>query len=180
MEEARQNLERFYQTLAAIDQALRKTTRAAKQKGKSSREERAVIQKTDAFRQIFEEAMDDDFNTAAALAPLFELSHDLNRLLQNTSPHAPQVLQKGKEAFVVAGKVLGIFQEDPPAFLEKERQRKTDKLTITREEIEKLIAERNEARHGKNWVRADEIRDRLASQGIVLEDMPQGTVWRIQ
>jgi cysteinyl-tRNA synthetase len=43
-----------------------------------------------------------------------------------------------------------------------------------------LIAERNEARGKKNWARADEIRDQLASQGIVLEDTPQGTVWRIQ
>jgi cysteinyl-tRNA synthetase len=131
------------------------------------------------FTSRFEQAMDDDFNTAVAIAALFELNHDLNRLLQNPSPHAPPILKKGKETFVLAGKVLGIFQEDPSVFLEQEHQRKTKTLTISPEEIEKLITERNEARHGKNWVRADEIRNHLASQGIILEDGPQGTTWRV-
>jgi len=178
MEEARQNLVRFYQTLAGIDEALQKTTE--KQKGKSSSEERAALQKAKAFIKSFEEAMDDDFNTAAALAPLFELSHDLNRILQDPSEGAKEILRKGKEAFAVTGKVLGIFQQDPSVFLGKEQQRKAQKLTITPEEIEKLIAERNDARSKKDWKRADEIRDLLASQGIILEDTPQGTVWRIQ
>jgi len=180
MEEARQNLERFYQTLAGIDEVLQKTEEVGKQKGGSSSEGKKALQKAKAFIKSFEEAMDDDFNTAAALAPLFELSHDLNRLIQNPSFHTPQILKKGKEAFAVAGKVLGIFQDDPQIFLEQEQQRKAQKLTINQEEIEKLIKERNDARSKKNWKRADEIRDQLASQRIILEDTPQGTVWRIQ
>jgi cysteinyl-tRNA synthetase len=178
MKEARQNLERFYHTLKEIDEALRNT--AGKKKGGPSPEETAALHKADVFAQRFEEAMDDDFNTAVALAPLFELSYDLNCQLQNSSPHAPQVLQKGREAFALAGTVLGIFQEDPRVFLEREQQRKVTGLTITQEEIEGLVKERDEARHKKNWVRADEIRDHLASQGIALEDTPQGTIWRIQ
>jgi cysteinyl-tRNA synthetase len=180
MEEARQNLERFYQVLAGIDEALPNTATTGKQKGKASPEETAARKNVDAFTQRLEQAMDDDFNTAAALASLFELSHDLNRLLQNPSPHAPQILNKGKEAFALAGGVLGIFQQDPHVFLEQEQQRKALGLTITPEEIEKLIRERDAARSAKNWARADEIRDHLASQGIVLEDTPQGTVWRAQ
>jgi cysteinyl-tRNA synthetase len=124
--------------------------------------------------------MDDDFNTAVAIAALFELGHDLNRILQDSPPNAPLILRRGKEAFAKAGKVLGIFQEDPHRFLEQEQQRKARKLTITPDEIEKLIAERNEARSKKNWTRADEIRGKLASRGIVLEDGPQGTTWRVQ
>jgi cysteinyl-tRNA synthetase len=180
MEEARQNLERFYQTLAEIDEALGKAAGAGKQKGKASPEETAARKNVDAFTQRLKEAMDDDFNTAAALAPLFELSHDLNRILQGPSAQGTAILRKGKEAFAVAGKVLGIFQEEPRAFLEKEQLRKEQKLTITPAAIEALIKERNEARSKKNWKRADEIRDHLASQGIILEDTPQGTVWRIQ
>jgi cysteinyl-tRNA synthetase len=180
MEEARQNLERFYQTLAGIDEALPNTATTGKQKGKASPEETAARKNVDAFTQRLEEAMDDDFNTAAALAPLFELSHDLNRMLQNPSAQGTEILRKGKEAFAVTGKVLGIFQEDPSVFLEKEQQRKAHKLTITPAAIEALIKERNEARSKKNWARADEIRNHLASQGIILEDGPQGTVWRIQ
>ncbi len=178
MEEARQNLVRFYQTLAGIDEVLKKM--AGKQKGKYSPEEKVVLQKAEVFTSQLEEAMDDDFNTAAALAPLFELSHDLNRVLQNPSAQGTEILRQGKEAFALAGKVLGIFQQDPSAFLEQEQQRKAEALTITPEEIDKLIAERNDARSKKNWSRADEIRDLLASQGIVLEDGPQGTTWRVQ
>jgi cysteinyl-tRNA synthetase len=178
MEESRQNLVRFYQTLAAIDDALPKTS--GEQQGKSSSEERAAFQKTEAFIKSFEGAMDDDFNTAAALAPLFELSHDLNRILQDPSAQSTEILRKGKEAFAKAGKVLGIFQQDPHAFLEQEHQRKTQALTITPDEIEKLIAARNEARGKKNWKQADEIRDQLVAHGVILEDTPQGTVWRIQ
>jgi cysteinyl-tRNA synthetase len=180
MEEARQNLERFYQTLAGIDEALQKTAEAKKHKGVSSPAEKSTLQKVKEFTSSFEEAMDDDFNTAAALAPLFELSHDLNRLLQNPSTHAPQILKKGKEAFALAGKVLGIFQKEPSVFLEQEQQRKAQNLTITPAAIEALIKERNEARKQKAWARADEIRDHLASQEIVLEDGPQGTTWRAQ
>jgi cysteinyl-tRNA synthetase len=178
MEEARQNLVRFYQTLAGIDEALQKTS--GKQQEKSSSEGKAVLQKAETFRKKFEQAMDDDFNTAVALAHLFELSHDLNRILQDPSAQQTEILRKGKEAFAKAGMVLGIFQQDPSVFLEQEQQRKARKLTITPDEIERLIAERNEARSKKNWKQADEVRNELASQGIVLEDTPKGTIWRIQ
>jgi cysteinyl-tRNA synthetase len=178
MEETRQNLVRFYQTLTIIDEVLQKT--AEKQKRKSSPEGKTFLQKAEAFRKNFEQAMDDDFNTAAALAPLFELSHDLNRILQNPSAQSTEILRQGKETFALAGNVLGIFQQDPSVFLEQEHQRKTKTLTITPDEIEKLIAERNQARSKKNWKQADEIRDLLASQGIILEDGPQGTTWRAQ
>jgi cysteinyl-tRNA synthetase len=180
MEESRQNLVRFYQTLAGIDEVLTKGGEKVAGKKRSSPEETAAYQKTEAFAQRFEEAMDDDFNTAAALAPLFELSRDLNRILQSPSARRTEILRQGKEAFALAGKVLGIFQQDPSVFLEQEQQRKAQKLTINQEEIEKSIIERNEARNKKNWARADEIRDNLAAQGILLEDTPQGTVWRIQ
>jgi cysteinyl-tRNA synthetase len=178
MEEARQNLKRFYQTLSGIDEALQKT--AGKQKGRSTSEETTARKNVDAFAQRFEEAMDDDFNTAVALAHLFELSHDLNRILQDPSAQQTEILRKGKEAFAKAGMVLGIFQQDPSVFLEQEQQRKARKLTITPDEIERLIAERNHARSKKDWKRADEVRNELASQGIVLEDTPKGTIWRIQ
>jgi cysteinyl-tRNA synthetase len=178
MEEARQNLVRFYQILAGIDQALQKTT--GKQKGRSAAEETAVRKNVDAFAQRLEEAMDDDFNTAVAIAALFELGHDLNRILQGLSEGDKAILRQGKEAFAKAGKLLGIFQHDPQIFLEQEHQRKSKALAITPQEIEKLIEERNEARSKKNWARADEIRDHLASQGIILEDGPQGTTWRVQ
>jgi cysteinyl-tRNA synthetase len=181
MEEARRNLERFYQTLAGIKDVLH--TQGGKGidvKEGFAPEEMTVYRRAEEFPNQFEEAMDDDFNTAVAIAALFDLSHDLNRILKGSSPHAPQILHKGREAFATAGEVLGIFQEDPYAFLEKERQRKAQALTITPQEIEELITEREKARQQKNWTRADEIRDHLASQGIVLEDTSKGTTWRVE
>jgi cysteinyl-tRNA synthetase len=180
MEEARGNLERFYQTLAGIDEIIAQEKATEPVPEGLSPEEMAVYRRAEEFTDAFEEAMDDDFNTAVALAALFELSHDLNRLLQNPSPHAPQVLHKGREAFAVAGEVLGVFQENPQAFLEGERERKIEKLTLSPEEIEKLIKEREKARKNKAWTRADEIRDQLASQGIILEDTAKGTTWRVE
>jgi len=180
MEEARRNLERFYQTLAEIDGLLAHEKAKEPMAEGLSPEEMGVYRRAEEFTDKFAEAMDDDFNTAVAIAALFELSHDLNRFLQNPSSNAPQILHKGREAFAEAGEVLGIFQEDPRAFLEAERERKTEKLTLTPEEIEKLITEREEARKNKNWIRADEIRDQLASHGIILEDGPEGTTWRVE
>jgi cysteinyl-tRNA synthetase len=180
MEEARGNLERFYQTLAGIDEVITQGKAGGSAPEGLSPEEMAAYRRAEEFPDKFADAMDDDFNTAVALASLFELSHDLNRLLQNPSSHAPQVLHKGREAFAVAGEVLGIFQEDPRAFLEAERERKTEKLSLAPEEIERLIKEREGARNKKNWTRADEIRDQLASHGIVLEDTAEGTIWRMR
>lgn len=180
MKEARGNLERFYQTLAGIDEIIAQDEATEPVSEGLSPEEMAVYRRAEEFPDTFAEAMDDDFNTAVAIAALFELGHDLNRLLQNPTPHAPQVLLKGREAFAVAGEVLGIFQEEPHAFLEAEKERKAENLTLTPEEIEKLITERNEARKKKNWSRADEIRNQLASQGIVLEDTSKGTTWRVE
>jgi len=180
MEEARGNLERFYQTLAGIDEVIAQDKTHEPVPEGLSPEEMAVYRQAEEFTDKFAEAMDDDFNTAVAIAALFELSHDLNRLLQKPSSHAPQVLHKGREAFAVVGEVLGIFQDDPRAFLEAERVRRTEALTLSEKEIEGLITERNEARKQKAWARADEIRDHLASQGIVLEDTSKGTTWRVQ
>jgi cysteinyl-tRNA synthetase len=180
MEEGRGNLERFYQTLAGIDEAIAQGKTAGSVPEGLSPEEMSIYRRAEEFPNQFEDAMDDDFNTAVAIAALFELSHDLNRLLQNPTPHAPQVLLKGREAFALAGKVLGIFQEDPRVFLESERERKTEKLTLTQKEIEGLITEREKARNKKDWERADEIRDQLASEGIILEDGPEGTTWRVE
>jgi cysteinyl-tRNA synthetase len=180
MEEALGNLERFYQTLAGINKVIAEEKASESVPEGLSPEEMAVYRRAEEFPNQFEEAMDDDFNTAVAMAALFELSHDLNRLLQRPSSHAPQVLYKGREVFALAGEVLGIFQDDPQSFLEAEKERKAEKLTFTTEEIEKLIAERNKARKKKAWARADEIRDQLASQGIILEDTAKGTTWRVE
>jgi cysteinyl-tRNA synthetase len=113
------------------------------------------------YRKRFIEAMDDDFNTSQALAAVFDLVRDINRADErgDSTVEARQTLTE------LTG-VLGLTLELSTGPLEEQ------------ESIEHQIAERDRAREAKNFQLADEIRDRLAEQGIVLEDTPKGTVWR--
>lgn len=121
------------------------------------------------FNQRFHEAMDDDFNTPLALAALFDLSREINRLRDIGEIRAAAgfaaLLRK-------LSAILGIGQQDPEEFL---------RLGVEREEvqeIERIIAARNEARNAKQWAQADALRDQLLAMGVVIEDTVQGTVWR--
>lgn len=113
----------------------------------------------------FKAAMDDDFNTPEAMAVLFDLANEVNK---SQSSETASLLKS------LAG-VLGIVQRDPEAFLQH-GQPAADGYAP--EQIEQLIAERLEARRGKNFAEADRIRKELLDAGIILEDGPQGTVWR--
>jgi cysteinyl-tRNA synthetase len=118
----------------------------------------------DSFAAAFKVAMDDDFNTAEAVAVLFELASDVNR----TNDHRQAGLLKA-----LAG-VLGLLERDPGAFL----QGGTVESDYPPEKIDALIAGRAAARKAKNFAESDRIRQELLDAGIVLEDGPQGTVWR--
>ena len=109
----------------------------------------------------FEKVMDDDFNRANAITAWYDLVKLTNKYMleDNTST---QVIQRFKEVFQIFSDVLGI-----PLTSQKDEQ-------LLDEEIEKLIEERNEARKAKDFARADEIRDQLKAQNIILEDTPQG------
>jgi len=121
------------------------------------------------FAERFTEAMDDDFNTPLALSVLFELAREVNRLREAEDPAAAGLAARLRE---LAG-VLGLLQDDPEAFLKGTAVSGPDEA-----EIEALIAERTEARRQRDFARADRIRDQLAEQGVILEDKPEGTVWR--
>ena len=108
--------------------------------------------------------MDDDFNTAAAIGILFDGVKTVNTYLKENEPLDGKVLDAAVEFFRRLDSVMGIL----PA--EEAREEGT--------EIEKLIAERNEARKKKDFRRSDEIRDELAARGIILEDTPDGTKWK--
>ncbi|NCC58737.1 MAG: cysteine--tRNA ligase, partial [Synergistales bacterium] len=117
-----------------------------------------------ALEEKFRAAMDDDFNTAAAIGILFDGVKTVNTYLKENEPLDGKVLDAAVEFFRRLDSVMGIL----PA--EEAREEGT--------EIEKLIAERNEARKKKDFRRSDEIRDELAARGIILEDTPDGTKWK--
>lgn len=122
------------------------------------------------YRQRFEQAMDDDFNTRAAVTVLHELAGEINRLDDKSSEHAACLAR----TLVQLGDVLGIMQMAPAEFLHAT----AGNGAISPEEITRLIGERAGAKAAKNYAEADRLRARLSEQGIILEDGPGGTTWR--
>lgn len=180
--EARTNLNRFYTTLKAVQEELAKPIGNLIGKENLTNLEK-YRQTIDSFKDRFEEAMDDDFNTANALGNFYELQRCLNKLLDilklKPSEEIHSMLKKALKHFSELGWVLGLFREDPVAYIEKEKKEGLKRLNISEEEIERLILERNKARKEKDWKKADEIRSELLSKGIILEDSHSGTQWRI-
>ena len=133
-----------------------------------------LAQMADKAMADFCEAMDDDFNTALAIGYMFTLSKEIN-IYANNVINKGAAYDKGHFEHVMdvyrdMAKVIGIFEGslDMPV---KEGE-------LSPEAIEALIAERAEAKKAKNWARADEIRDSLKEQGIILEDSAAGTKWK--
>ncbi len=114
-----------------------------------------------AYVAKFEEAMDDDFNTADAISAVFELVKYVNSNANENSSKA--FLNAAKEEITKLCDILGIIV--------------TKEAEILDEEIDNLIKERQQARKDKNFARADEIRDLLADKGIILEDTREGVKW---
>jgi cysteinyl-tRNA synthetase len=132
--------------------------------------------------QRFDEALDDDVNTAQALGYMFDAVRLTNRLLENPATDDPAYLAflaHMQKELTSLGYVLNLLQADPAETLATLRQKPAE-LAIAPEEIEALIARRTEARKNKDWAQADKIRDELIALGILLEDTPQGTVWRVK
>ena len=107
--------------------------------------------------------MDDDLNTADAIAALFELVRDINVAVAADEKPGKAALAAAAELFGELTDVLGLLYE-----------RKNEDLDS---EIEALIEARTAARKAKNWAEADRIRDELKARNIVLEDTPQGVKW---
>ncbi len=114
------------------------------------------------FENKFDEAMEDDLNTADAISAIFELVKYTNSNI--TSDSAKELVKAAYDMLKKLCNVLGIITEV-----------KKEKLDS---EIEALIEERQAARKTKNFARADEIRDQLAAEGIILEDTREGVKWK--
>ena len=132
----------------------------------------------DKFLGQFISSMDDDLNTAEAIGLVFEKVKEINKILDSyqarSDDSALTLLKNNRENLIKAARVLGLLEDNPEVFFSKI----SEPLDIDPEEVEKMIRERSEARDRKDWTMADFIRDRLQEMGVVLEDGPQGTIWR--
>ena len=155
LKQARASLERLYTAIRDIDITDITTSDVAVKESK--------------FYQGFVKAMDDDFNTPEALAVLFDLAKELNRVKSNDADKAIQLASM----LVKFANVLGLLTQNPDQFLQGDSG--SDDQAA---EIEALIVQRNTARVNKDWASADDARDKLAALNVVLEDGANGTTWR--
>lgn len=123
----------------------------------------AIVERLATIIDTFHAKMQDDFNTPDAITAVFDWVNLANQILASNEAPAADFAALLK-AFAEMNAVLGLTPEQ--------------ETEIAGEEVERLIAERAEARKNKNWARSDEIRDELGSLGILLEDTPQGMRWR--
>ena len=125
--------------------------------------EKELSAKLDSFREKFIAAMDDDLNTADAIAAIFDVVYAANTELSQDGKNAKNIVEKTLGLIRELGDVLGLFQKSAAKSLDAE--------------IEELIEKRNKARVEKNWAEADAIRDKLKEMNIVLKDTPMGVKW---
>jgi cysteinyl-tRNA synthetase len=127
--------------------------------GKDNPKVKGLIHKT---KEGFEEALDDDLNISEALGKVFDLVKDVNKLMEKSQiseSNAKDLISLLQEF----DKVLGVLEWEENKIEER---------------IQKLISQREQARADKNWELADKIRKELESEGIILEDTPDGTKWK--
>jgi len=203
--------------LAAMEKGADRLRRAAsiadesRVKGRESRVGGGGLQTPDSrlqtvdaesYRQRFVEAMDDDFNTAQAVATLFDLAREINRAREEarvksqesrvgggglqTPDFRLQTVSEAQRTFRELADVLGLTLEeevhlDASPYIELAREYELSpagKDQPASYYIDRLIEQRDEFRRARDWLNADKIRDSLARMGTMLEDTPQGTKWR--
>jgi cysteinyl-tRNA synthetase len=165
LKDAKQALSRFYQTLKAVGE-LHETNIALNDQNK---------QIVENIETRFNAAMNDDFNTPEAIATLFELTREINRVLRLES------VEDRAQAFGLSvilrklGAILGLLQSNPVDFLQGEADAGQG---LSGEQIEQQIEARHNAKVAKDFALADQIRKDLLEVGVILEDSKNGTTWR--
>ncbi|EJT6502189.1 cysteine--tRNA ligase [Clostridium perfringens] len=158
LESAKASVERIYNAIGNLENLIDEVSRE-----EMNEEEKAYLESLNKYKEKYIEKMDDDFNTADAITAIFDLIKDTNTNI--TIDSSKELAQKALELIRELGAPLGMFQKSTKGNLE--------------EEIEALIAKRQQARKDRDFALADKIRDELKDRGIILEDTPQGVRWKM-
>ncbi len=162
LQQAESSLQRLNNTIFNVKHLLKQD----KFKKSKDKNDELILEKRRENKQKFIEAMDDDFNTPVALSRLFNFAREVNIYLSSPGTKNKEVLEKILEYYQeLAGEILGILKD-------------FDQEESFEQEVKKLIKEREEARKKRNWVKSDQIRDKLKEKGILLEDTSEGARWK--
>jgi cysteinyl-tRNA synthetase len=176
LDAAEERLEYFYRVLERLDQTGAANVAEAELAGE-------VVPPADRTLTAFREAMDDDFNTAAAVGHLYDSFVLANKLLDEPKAAPKDVrrrtLARLRRDLAACGETLGIFRRPPAEFLLARRGRQCARFGLDPAWVEARIAERAAARAAKDFARADEIRKALKESRVELMDTPTGTTWRV-
>ncbi len=173
--EASKALDRIINTLNNIDFLLGEAGDKGDISGNGTEEASRIKYITELAEKGFRNAMDDDFNSAGAIGAIFEMIKSINSIIQSSDFKIS--VSTASELKNVYGKIVelcAVLGLDP----EKGSGKGKDPGDSESKEIQDLIDQRNQARKGRNFNKADEIRDLLLSRGIILEDRNEGTVWK--
>lgn len=159
MEQAKNALDRLYNCLLSLNFMAENSHIE-----EATEEEKTLFQPIAAMEHDFQAAMEDDLNTANAIAVLFDMVKAINTAFHENEVHSKDILSQCGALLKKLGGVLGILTKNISSSPDAE--------------IEKIIEERQTARKNKDWAKADALRDQLAAMGIILEDTPLGVKWK--
>ncbi|MFW6324781.1 MAG: cysteine--tRNA ligase [Desulfovibrionales bacterium] len=177
MEEAEKGIRRIYSALACVKSEL------LRKKWSKTPLPAEIERELDGIEAAWDNAMQDDLNTAGALGQVFTAIRLARRIMEEKSlrksEHAKRIWERILSDLHEWGGILGLFHQDPESFLLELRDIRAGRKGIQAQEVEKLLQERMEARKAKDFARSDTIRDQLASQGVEIKDTPQGQQWDV-
>ncbi len=169
MEEADAGLDKIYSLIKRVEE-------------KKDIISKGIEQKQGEYWIRFLEAMDDDFNTAKGTGILFDAVRHINRLMDENkeinSSDIKDIINSAYQDISNIANVLGIISEKAETYFDKKKTKFFENKAIDQSLIDSMVKERFEARKAKDWKKADEIRKRLSDMDIIIEDRPEGTVWR--
>jgi len=163
LKQAKRRLERLLDAIEEMN--------ALKETEEKDADSEALLQQAERVKQRFEEAMDDDFNTALAISALFDLVKEINQYVETHAEIETETKRKVNDIMKrLVEDVLGVAIE----------RRKPESAKLVEDLMNLVIDIRQQMRERKDWKTADEIREKLEDIGFVIEDVPEGTKWKIK